>query len=181
MLTNQCSLALLTRSPPEAITGHMRATFTAWGNTPKGEMEMMTAAFEVETKAARHADQEDHPPPPDRPKNTVAIYTDGSYARDTRSGGIGVVAVENGTTTEDEDAVPIMRIWRPVPAEDNNDTEIAVVLAAVKWAVRRLDPSRSVYVYTDSMYTRNTILGIHPAKTPAAKELSNLWKKPISA
>ena len=44
-------------------------------------------------------------------------------------------------------------------SKDNNDTEIAAVLAAVKWAARRLDPSRSIYVYTDSMYTRNIILG----------------------
>ena len=101
-------------------------------------------------------------------------------ARDTHTGGIGVVAVESGTTTEDEDAVPIVRIWRPVPAEDNNDTEIAAVSAAIKWAARRLDPARSIYIYTDSMYTRNIILGIHQAKTPASKELSSLWKKLIS-
>ena len=76
--------------------------------------------------------------------------------------------VEGGTTTEDEDATPIMRIWRPVSATDNNDTEVAAVLAGIKWAARRTDPSRSIYVYTDSTYTRNIVLGIHQAKTPAA-------------
>ena len=70
-----------------------------------------------------------------------------------------------------------MRIWRPVPAADNNDTEIAAVLAAVKWAARKLDPSRSIYVYTDSTYTRNVLLGVHQAKTPAAIKLSRLWKQ----
>ena len=49
----------------------MRATLTAWGNTPKGEMELLTAAFKAETKAAAAADREHHPPPPDRPKTQL--------------------------------------------------------------------------------------------------------------
>ena len=155
MLTNQWSLALVTRAPQGSITDHMRATLTAWGDTPKGEMEQLLAAYAAENRAASATDREHQPLPPTRPQNTIAIYTDGSYDRTTRDGGVGVVAVEGGTSADDLDAKPIIRIWKPVLATDNNDTEVAAILTSIIWARKRIPAARSIFVYTDSTYAQH--------------------------
>ena len=170
LLTSNITFELLVRSPPGAITDHMRYAFQMWGEIEKRPMEIINTAHTLAKDAEKDTSQYDPAYTKEKRKEAaehITMYTDGSYDKVSKQSGYGFIAIKGGIQNDNNDgACPMVRRWGPcarttLERASNNSAELEAQIEAIAWLRDTTNVPRNVPVELrpDSLYAQNIMNG----------------------